>query len=137
MKKVFDIKSMQFMTIFEKITRVTPKDCIIQDNQIIFIVDMKDVGTAVGQRGANAKKLEQKLKKKIKIAGYSEDVKEFIKSLVAPLQLESVEQTDGIIEMTAKDLKSRGLLIGRNASILRAYEEIVKRFFPIDELKVK
>ncbi len=137
MKKVFDIKSMQFMTIFEKITRVTPKDCIIQDNQIIFIVDMKDVGTAVGQRGANAKKLEQKLKKKIKIAGYSEDVKEFIKSLVAPLHLESVEQTDGIIEMTAKDLKSRGLLIGRNASILRAYEEIVKRFFPIDELKVK
>ncbi|RLE48164.1 NusA-like transcription termination signal-binding factor, partial [Candidatus Woesearchaeota archaeon] len=131
MKKVFDIKSMQFMTIFEKITRVTPKDCIIQDNQIIFIVDMKDVGTAVGQRGANAKKLEQKLKKKIKIAGYSEDVKEFIKSLVAPLHLESVEQTDGIIEMTAKDLKSRGLLIGRNASILRAYEEIVKRFFPI------
>ena len=130
MKKVFDIKSMQFMTIFEKITRVTPKDCIIQDNQIIFIVDMKDVGTAVGQRGANAKKLEQKLKKKIKIAGYSEDVKEFIKSLVAPLHLESVEQTDGIIEMTAKDLKSRGLLIGRNASILRAYEEIV-------ELKVK
>ena len=137
MKKVFDIKSMQFITIFENISKVGAKDCIPQDNQIIFIVNMGDVGTAVGPKGANVRKLEQKFKKKIKIAGYTDDIKDFIRSLVAPLQLEDITEEEGIITLTAKDLKTRGLLIGRTASILRGYEAIVKRFFPIKELKVK
>jgi len=34
------------------------------------------------------------------------------------------------------DLKTRGLLIGRNAAHLRSYEEIMKRYFPVKELKV-
>ena len=137
MKKVIDIKGMQYITIFDNITKVTAKDCIPQENQIIFIVNMSDVGTAVGPKGINVRKLEQKFKKKIKIAGYSTDVKDFIRSLVAPLQLEDVTEEEGVITLTAKDLKTRGLLIGRTASILRSYEAIVKRFFPIKELKVK
>ena len=137
MKKVFDIKAMQFMTLFEKITRIHPQDCIIQDNQVVFIVNISQVGTAVGPKGINAKKLEQTFKKKIKIAGFSEELHEFIKSLVAPLQLKEIEENEGIVELTAKDLKTRGLLIGRNASILRSFEGIIKRFFKIEELKVK
>lgn len=137
MKKVLDIKTMQFMTMFEGMTGVNVKDCLLQENQIIFVVNMKDVGSAVGPKGANVKKLEKTFKKKIKIVGYSEDIEEFIKSIVAPLQLEKIEQEDEIITLTAKDLKTRGLLIGRNASILRSFEELIKRFFPIKELKVR
>ncbi len=137
MKKVYDINSMKFITLFENITKVSAKDCIIQDKQIIFIVNMSDIGAAVGPKGANVRKLEQTIKKKIKIAGYSQELTEFIKSLVAPLQLEDITEEDGIVVMTAKDLKTRGLLIGRTASILRAYEAVIKRFFPIKELKVK
>ncbi len=137
MKKVYDAKAMHFITIFENITKVAAKDCILQENQVIYIVKMSDVGTAVGPKGINVKHLERNLKTKIKIAGHSDKVEEFIKSLVAPIQLEDVQEEDGIVTMTAKDLKSRGLLIGRNASILRAFEQIVQRFFPIKELKVK
>lgn len=137
MKKVYDMKSMHYMTVFEKVTRIIPKDCIEQENQIIYIVKMSDVGSAVGQKGVNVKKLEQSFKKKIKIVGYVDEVKEFIKSLVNPLQLEDITEEDGEVVMIAKDLKTRGLLIGRNASILRLNEEIVKRFFPIKEIKVK
>jgi len=137
MKKVIDIKAMQYITLFEEVTRVTAKDCVLRDDQIIFIVNMGDVGTAVGPKGLNVKKLEQKLKKKIKIIGYSDDLNDFIRSMVAPLQLEEINENNGVVELTAKDLKTRGLLIGRNASILRGYESIVQRFFPIKELKVK
>lgn len=136
MKKVFDIKSIQYLTLFNNITKINAKDCIVQDTQIIFIVNMADVGIAVGIKGVNVKKLEQKFKKKIKISGYSENIKDFIKSLVAPLQLEEITEEKDIVILTAKDLKTRGLLIGRTASILKAYEKIVKRFFPIKELKV-
>jgi transcription termination/antitermination protein NusA len=137
MKKIFDIKSMQYLNLFNNTTKVNAKDCIIQENQIIFIVESKDVGTAIGPKGSNAKKLEDKLKKKIKIVGYSKNLIEFIKNLVAPLQLEEIKEEEGITTITAKDLKTRGLLIGRNASILKTYENIIKRFFPIKEIKVK
>ena len=47
-----------------------------------------------------------------------------------------MREEGGIVFLDPKDLKTRGLLIGRGASNLRFFEAIVKRYFPIDELKV-
>ena len=80
MKKVYDAKAMHFITIFENIAKVTAKDCIVQDNQVIYIVKMSDVGTAVGPKGINVRQLEKNLKTKIKIVGHSDKVEEFVRA---------------------------------------------------------
>jgi hypothetical protein len=47
-----------------------------------------------------------------------------------------IAEEDGVFILTPVDLKTRGMLIGRNATNLRAFESIVQRYFPVKEIKV-
>ncbi len=132
----FNIDAMKFMSLFESMTGAKLKDCIISENLVTFIVGEGEIAKAIGKAAVNVKKLEQKLKKKIKIAEFSDDIVKFIQSLTYPAKIKEVEKEEGIIKITAADSQSRGLLIGREANILRAYEAIVKRYFDIEEIKV-
>ena len=80
--------------------------------------------------------MEYMLKKRVKIVEYSSDLTQFIKNVVSPLELREIRTEDARIFLDAKDLKTRGLLIGRSASNLRFFESIVKRYFPIEEMRV-
>lgn len=131
-----DTQTMQMIAMFEQSTGAHVKDCVSGDEQVIFIVHEGEVGKAVGRGGQHVRNLESKLKKRVKIVEFQSEVSQFIKNLVAPLELEKAEFQDTTIFLTAKDLKTRGLLIGRGASNLRLFEAIVKRYFPIKEIRV-
>lgn len=135
-KIVYDITAIKFMSLFQSITRANLKDCVIQENFVLFIVHPNEVGKAVGAGGVNVRKLEKMLNKRIKIVEFSPEPVNFIKNLIHPLQVREIIESGGVYTLTAADLKTRGLLIGRNASHLRAYEDVVKRYFPVKELKV-
>lgn len=135
-KIVYDVNAMKFMSLFETITKAKLKDCIIKESLVLFVVQPNEVGRAVGPKGANVKKLERILKKKVKIIEFASEPVNFIKNLIHPLQVREINEEDGVYTLTPLDLKTRGLLIGRNAAHLRSYEEIMKRYFPVKELKV-
>jgi N utilization substance protein A len=136
-KIVYDTGTMQVIAHFEQMTRARVRDCIVAENQVIFIVEPGDIGRAIGPRGANIRRLEAGLKKKVKIAEFAHELVTFIKNLVYPIDVREVkEQDDGVVVLVPPNLKARGLLIGRNAQTLRAYEAVVQRYFPIKELKV-
>jgi N utilization substance protein A len=136
-KIVYDTGAMQVMAHFEQMTRAKLKDCIIREQQVIFVVEPGDIARAIGPKGANVRRLEAALKKKVKMVEFAPELVSFIKNLVYPIDVKQVrEQGDGIVVISPPDLKSRGLLIGRNAQTLRAYEAVVQRFFPIKELRV-
>ncbi len=136
-KVVYDMGTMQVMAHFERMTGARLKDCIVTEQVVFFIVEQGDAGKAIGPRGANVKRLEAALKKRVRIVEFSHELGSFIKNLVYPIDVKQVsEQDGGIVVIMPPDLKSRGLLIGRNAQNLRAFEAVVQRFFPIKELKV-
>ncbi len=135
-KIVYDTGTMQVMAHFEQMTRARLKDCIISELQVFFIIEQGDIGKAIGPRGAHIRRLEAGLKKKIKMVEFAPELGSFIKNLVYPIDVQVKEQDDGVVVMMPPDLKARGLLIGRNAQTLRAYEAVVQRFFPIKELRV-
>jgi len=136
-KIVYDTGTMQLMAHFERMTRARLKDCIMRENQVIFVVEQGDIGKAIGPRGANVRRLEDALKKKVKMVEFAHELVSFIKNLVYPIDVKDVrESDDGVVVITPPGLKARGLLIGRNAQTLRAYEAVVQRFFPIKELRI-
>lgn len=137
MRKVLDADSIKLLNLFSSISGVGVKDCVLAEQMAVFVVPEGDIGRAVGKGGVNVRKLENTLKKRVKIVEYKPDLLQFVASVVTPHQLEDISEDDGVVTMVAKDLKTRGLLIGRGASNLRFFESIVKRFFPIKELKVK
>ena len=139
MKKKYDLKTLKYMSFFERLTGTDVKDCIEDEDRLIFIVSQLQLRRAVGRDGSNVKRIEKELNKRIKVVEYSPNLVSFIKSLIMPLRAEEIveDKEKGIITIKSNDRKTKGLLIGKSARNLRKYEEIVKRYFDINEIKVE
>ena len=135
MKIKYDNQLMKLMFFFESNTRSKLKDCFIDKNNILNFVVNDNIARAIGKDGSTARKLESSLKRKIKIVAFSDNPEEFIQNLLLPLKVKHIEVSDGIATITAEP-ESRGYIIGRGGSNLRNYEEILKRYFDIKEVKV-
>jgi NusA-like KH domain protein len=132
----YGMEELGFLRIVEELSGVAPKDLIVSPERAIFIIPEGSIARCIGKGGFVVKKIETLMKRKIKFIEYSTDIQTFIKNVVHPLQLTGIEQQDAVVIMHA-DHHTRGLLIGRAAQNLRMTELIVKRFFPIAELKVE
>lgn len=133
---IFDTEHMKIMSLFESITHVNAKDIVSEPERLIVIVPQNQASKAVGRSGVNVKRLENALKRKLKIVDFNSDVLEFTKNLIYPSKAKEVAEQNGAIIITSPDLQTRGYLIGRNARQLRTFESIIKRHFPITKLKV-
>ena len=127
---------MKFISMFESMTHASVKDCIDQGGKLVFIVKEGDIGKAIGKGGANIKRLEKSLNKKIKIVEYSEELLRFVQNVVAPCKVSDISEEENIVTITPADNKNRELLIGRSAVNLRGFEAIVQRYFEVKEIKV-
>ncbi len=134
--RILDAQTLQLISFFEQMTGAHVKDCVSDAGQIIFIVDQGEIAKAIGKGGKHARDLEFKSKKRVKIVEFHSDIVQFIQNLIAPVEISEAKLEGETLLLRTKDLKSRGLLIGRNASTLRFYESIVQRYFPIKEIKV-
>jgi len=133
----FNNETIKLISLFEKITRSKLHDCFLDSNNVlIFVVEEGEIAKAVGKQAANVKKLRNMLNRSFRIIEYSKDITTFIKNLIFPLKVKGASLEDDIIVLDAADSKTRGLIIGRNATNLRNYEFIAKKYFPIKEIKV-
>ena len=126
---------MKIITLFESMTGAKVKDCI-SDEKLIFIMEENEMGRAIGRNGANIKKMEEVLKKKIKLAEFSNDVLQFVKNMIYPIEALDIRQEDGVITIHGKDTNSKAMLIGRERKNINHLSSIVKRYFDIKEIKV-
>lgn len=139
MSIVYNAELIKLRGLFEKITKAVVKDCFYDsNNKLTFVVASGMVRKALGVKNGNLFKFQDAIKKKIRIIEYSDDVEKFIRNTYYPLTIaEITEHGEGVYILSSPDYKTRGLLIGRNATNLRNVENIVKKFFPIKELKIQ
>ena len=131
------METLGLMKLFENITHSRIKDCIIEPEKIIFIVQENELRQALGKGAENIRKLSEKFKKRAKIVEFKPNMLDYIKNFIHPLKVEEITENDGIVTLKSSDMKTRGLLIGRAAKNLRSLEEYVKRDFPnLKEIKV-
>ena len=130
-----DFDSMKLITFFESMTGAKVKDCIIND-KVIFVIEENNMGKAIGKNGINIKKMENALKKRIKLVEFSNDVLQFVKNFVYPIELQDVRQDDGTVIIHGKDTTTRAMLIGRERHNIHYLHKIISRYFDVKEIKV-
>ena len=126
--------AIRTMATFEKITKVHPKDCIITEEQIYFLVEPEKMGFVIGRGGSVIKEVSRILGKPVKVFGYYNDPKELIRN-VAPT-VKTIETNNGsmIVSLPAGD---KVALIGKNGNNIKALKAILDRHFHIKNLRVK
>ncbi|MCF7799288.1 NusA-like transcription termination signal-binding factor [Candidatus Woesearchaeota archaeon] len=137
MKVKYDMETLQRMTLFEKVTRSRLKDYFEHNDKILFVVEKGFLRKALGENKKNVTRLEELLKRRIKIIEYSDSVERFIANVMAPLKIVEMKVEDGVVTITGPDQKTKGLMIGAKAANLRMYEGIVQKYYPqLKEIKV-
>ena len=102
-----------------------------------MIVSPCELGKAIGKGGSTVRKVEEQLGKRLRIVEYRDDVIEFVRNLVYPLQVQSITIEEKAVLLQDSNKKTKGLLIGREGKGLHILNRAVKRFFPELEVKVQ
>ncbi len=137
MKKVYDAELIKYITLLESIGKVRIKDLFQHNGMLCCIVDKNDVSILVGSGGMKIRKIQNMLNRKIKVVGFSHNIKEFVKDFIYPTIVDDLEEDNGCLILHCKDRKTKGLLIGRGGKGLFDLQAVVSRYFKIDSVKVK
>jgi N utilization substance protein A len=129
---ILDQETLGLSSLMERLTGAKVKDCFKNEEVIYFVVGIGELGKAVGKQGVNIKRVQEELKKRIRIIEYRDSVVEFIKNIIYPTRVEEVVQQDNLVLIKDSSKKTKSLLIGRDGRNLKLINRAVKRFFNVD-----
>jgi len=132
---VYDQEILGLMNLLSKLTRARIKDCFKEGDALYCVVEIGDIGKAIGKGGVNIKRIGQVIKKKVKMVEYRNTAAGFVRSLIYPTRVEEIKEEDGVVLVKGGDRKTNSLLIGRDGKNLKFLNRAVKRFFDV-EVKV-
>lgn len=132
MRQVITIELMGFINTLENITHAKVKDAFFDKHgTLVFIIQKGDIRKAIGNKGANVRRLAGLIKKRLKLVEYNEDVAKFVANCIHPLKA-GISKEDSLIVLGSDDTTVKAKLIGRDKQNLEALKEIVNKYFKVD-----
>ena len=131
---------LRYMSIFEGFTGATVKDCIVDDDRVIFVVKNGEMGLAIGRGGENVEKVRKAIGKKIELVEYNDNVEEFVRNLLRPIDVRNVRIVNSkgkqtiYIEVHSKD---KGLAIGKGGKNIKKIRTLVQRHYDMDNVVIE
>ena len=136
-----DTESIRYIALFESLTGARVKDCIVDDDTVVFVIKSGDMGLAIGRGGMNIRNVRNLINKRIKVFEYSEDPKKFIANMLYPIAPKEVN----IINSRGKRIaiirlwnsQERAMVIGKNGKNINLIKRILQRHHDIDEVLIR
>ncbi|RLI98339.1 MAG: NusA-like transcription termination signal-binding factor [Candidatus Aenigmatarchaeota archaeon] len=126
--------SIRIIALFEKVTNVHAKDCIINDKEIYFVVGKDKVGRAIGKNGSKMKDLRRMLAgRHVKIFAYGDNLEDSVKSMIPNASKVEIKDDSVFVSVPGNEKVS---VIGKNGRNINAIREILKRQFDVKKLKL-
>ncbi len=131
MASTIDMQDIRYLNLFSKITRINTRFCFKYNEAIFFCVPKNLLSRAIGEKAINIKRINEILKKRIRIVAYPEgvqDIKSFIEAIVNPVTFKELEIKDNEVILTAGG-QSKAALLGRNKRRLLEMQKIIADYF--------
>ncbi|MCL4399258.1 NusA-like transcription termination signal-binding factor [Candidatus Parvarchaeota archaeon] len=129
-----DSETISSINVFSNVTAVFPRDCIIEPNRIIFVVNQGQAGMSIGKNGSKLKILESMFKKDVLVIEFSDDPVKFLENVLRPNKLIS-----GYIATDNKDVKKLEASIQGRLSIskIKLAKSLMQRYFNIMSINIR
>lgn len=121
-------QSIRTIAVFEKITKVHARDCLITENCVYFLVNPDKIGLAIGKNGLVIKNVRRVLGRNVKIFGYSDNPETMVRNIIP--NIKRIELNGDSINVSVP-MEDKVNVIGRGGSNINAIREILKRHFSI------
>jgi N utilization substance protein A len=133
---------MRKISLFQNITKVTPRDCLDDEKQdrLIFVVNEGKMGLAIGKNGSNIKSLQNLLKRNIELVEYYDDPIKFLKNMLNAKLINEVKintRPDGSPQaIVLVNPNNKGLVVGRAGRNAEKARLLAKRYFGIPSVLI-
>ena len=133
---------LRLMSLFQSITSVTARDCVVDDkmDRVIFIVNKGQMGLAIGKGGATIRQLQNVVAKKVELVEYSDDASDFVRNILNPQMVNDVKitvRTDGSKQaVVLVDAKRKGVVVGKEGRNAEKARLLAKRYFQISNVLI-
>jgi len=127
-------ENIRSITLFEEITKVTPKDCLMTEHSLYFLVDADQMGMAIGKGGINIKQLRRISGKNIKIFPHSNNLEEFLNNVIPNIKSLDIDNNNVTVSISKQD---KTVVIGKNGENINAIRELLKRHFNVQNFKLR
>jgi N utilization substance protein A len=136
----FSNENMQYINMASKVTKTTIINCVINDENLIFIVDKGQLGAAIGKDAKNLKKLRNLFKKNIKFVEYDQDKKKFIENLCKPYKINQItfEGTEeNLVAKIEVDPSEKSKIIGKGGKNIEIIRNLAQRHHSVKDVQIK
>ncbi|PNX51555.1 MAG: NusA family KH domain protein [Thermoplasmata archaeon M9B2D] len=136
---VLSNETVQFINLASKYSGAGIRDCIVEDDRVVFIVEKGQLGVAIGSKAKNLERLRSLFKKSVKFVEFDEDKTRFVKNLCKPYEVKKVtlEENDGVdivrLEVNPRD-KSK--LIGKGGRNINMIRKMAQRHHQIKDVQI-
>lgn len=120
--------------VFERLTGVHVKDCLMDEECVYFLIEPGKMGVAIGKDGNKIKNVGKTLGKSVKIFEYADTPEEMVKNFIP--NLKSMEFKDNIMTVSIP-VNDRSTVIGKNGRNIKIIREFLKRHFKIENLRLR
>jgi N utilization substance protein A len=133
---------LRLMSLFQSITSVTARDCVVDDkmDRVIFIINKGQMGLAIGKGGATIRQLQNVVTKKVELVEYSDDAVDFVRNMLNPQMVNDVKITqkiDGSKQaVVLVDAKRKGVVVGKEGRNAEKARLLAKRYFQISNILI-
>ncbi|QGA80777.1 NusA-like transcription termination signal-binding factor [Candidatus Nanohalobium constans] len=135
----YDTEMIRTLSMFESLTDVEARDCMMKEDEAYFIVPEGKAGMAIGKGGKVVKKVQNQLGKNVKIFEYKDNLGAFVNNLVSvdirSLDIQDTEDGKTVEINVSND--NKGQLVGRDGENIDSIRDILKRTHNVNEVTVK
>ncbi|MFB6159244.1 MAG: NusA-like transcription termination signal-binding factor [Candidatus Nanohalobium sp.] len=135
----YDTDMIRTLNMFESLTDVEARDCLMKEDEAYFIVPEGKAGMAIGKGGKVVQKVQNQLGKDVKIFEYNDNLGAFVNNLV-PVDIRSLDIEDDEdgkrVEINVSN-DNKGRLVGKDGENIDAIRDILRRTHNVDEVTVR
>jgi len=135
----YDTEMIRTLSMFESMTDVEARDCMMKENEAYFIVPEGKAGMAIGKGGKVVKKVQNQLGKDVKIFEYKDNLGAFVNNLISvdirSLDIQETENGKTVEVNVSNDNKGR--LVGKDGDNIDSIRDILKRTHNVNQVTVK
>jgi len=136
----FSNETVQYINMASKYSKAGIKDCLVEEDRIIFVVEKGQIGIAIGHKAKHLEKLRTLFKKNVKCVEFDNEKERFIRNLCKPYQVNTItidgdEDASLIrIEVSPRD-KSK--IIGKGGRNINMIRKLAQRHHPIKDVQIR
>ena len=133
---------LRLMSLFQNITGAVARDCIVDDrmDRVIFVVNKRQMGLAIGKGGSTIKQLQNVVSKKVELVEYSDDPSAFLSNVLNSEMINEIkinDKFDGTRQaVVVVDPRKKGVVVGKEGRNAEKARLLAKRYFQISTVMI-